>query len=73
MRPETEKPIYFAVYRQESHPDKEVTFLGIFSSEAKAEEAIARHRATGKSPYYPDGWPEYEYAIRECTLDSGYI
>lgn len=61
---------YFAAWRIENHPDREMTFLGIFSTEARAQKAIDRHRATGKSVYFPDGWPEYEYSIRECSLNG---
>lgn len=67
MRPDTG---LFAAWRIEGHRDREMTFLGIFSSMAKAGEAIERHRATGKSTYFPDGWPSWEYTVRECQFDT---
>lgn len=53
----------WVAYRIEDHPDREMTFLGVFTSEEKAQEACDRHCAT--KSYHRD----WEYTVRECALD----
>lgn len=54
----------YAAWRIEGHPDKEMTFLGVFTSEELAQAACDTHCAT--KPYHKD----WEYSIREGVLDA---
>jgi hypothetical protein len=57
---DTGKELYTAIF-QERHPDKEITFLGIFSSEEKAQEACDRHEQISQDRGF--------YTIYEGFLD----
>ncbi len=65
-----QKPVY-VLYRTESHRDRITTFLGVFSSEEKAKEAMARNQKLGVSTYRPAGYPAWEYDIVEAILNEG--
>lgn len=54
----------------ESHPDRERTFLGIFSSEAKATEAMNRHMLREKMRLPRASIGEWNYYFDEAELDQ---
>lgn len=63
---------FFVLLHTESHRDKFVTFLGVFTSKAKAEARKAAHQEENKSAYFPNGWPGHEYTIIEAEV-NGYF
>ena len=63
---------HYAVLYTESHPWKETTFLGVFSSEAKAKEAIQRHMSAERSRLPHARIDEYNYQIFEGEIDQSY-
>lgn len=62
---------HYAVLYTESHPDRETTFLGVFSSEEKAKEAIQRHMSAERSRLPHARIDEYNYQIFEGEIDQG--
>ena len=69
---EAEKPTCYAVLYVESHPDKERTFLGVFSSEEKAQKAIDEHMAAEKARLPRASIGSWNYSIFEGKLDERY-
>lgn len=66
-----EDTAYFAVLYTENHPDKDRTFLGVFSTEEKAKEAIARHMAAEKARLPRAYISDMDYDIFEGLVDLG--
>jgi len=62
----------WAVTYVESHPDKDMTFLGVFSSEEKAEEAMCKHMAQEKVRLPRAYISESNYHFHECILNTSY-
>lgn len=60
----------FALYYTESHPDRQRTFLGIFSSEEKAKEAMLRHMAREKELLPRASIGEWNYTFDEAVIDD---
>lgn len=55
----------------ESHPDRQRTFLGIFSSEERAKEAMLRHMRQEKLALPLASIGEWNYTFDEAVLDEG--
>lgn len=69
---EEEKPTVFAALYTESHRDKMQTFLGIFSSEERAQAACDEHMVAEKRRLPRASIGSWNYQIFESELDSGY-
>lgn len=54
----------FAVWRIESHRDREMTFLGVFSTKVRAEKAVDDHLTSRPCHEH------YEYTIRDCKVNE---
>lgn len=63
-----ENPV-FAVWYVENHPDKELTFIGVFSTEKKAQEAMEKHLADEQRHIPNANVSSSDYTIAECDLD----
>jgi hypothetical protein len=60
-----------ALYYTESHPDRQRTFLGIFSSEEKAKTAMLRHMVAENLRLPNASIGEWNYTFDEAVLDEG--
>lgn len=60
------------VYYTESHPDRDRTFIGIFSSEEKAQKAqdahMAREKARLPDAYIGDSCYTWDSAVVDCSV-----
>ena len=63
---------FWAAWYEENHPDKERDFLGIFSSEEKAQAACDSHMKSEKKRLPHANIGENDYIIRGCMLDQVY-
>jgi hypothetical protein len=65
-----EAPTLISLSYTEGHPDKCRTFLGIFSTMERAQEAMGRHMSSEKQrlPYASIG--EWNYDFNEAQLDA---
>lgn len=63
----------FAVLYTESHRDKMTTFLGVYTTEAKAEEAIERHMTDEKARLPRASIHRSNYQVFDSTLDQPYF
>lgn len=61
----------YAVLYTESHPDKAVTFLGVFSTEEKAQKAIDKHMADEKARLPRASISPWNYRIYAGAVDQG--
>ncbi len=60
----------FTVIYTESHPDRESRFIGVFSTEEKADAARDRHMASEKASLPRASINEWNYSICESDLDQ---
>lgn len=67
-----EKNVLISVYFTESHRDRETQMVGIFSSQLRADIAIADDIADQKSLYPNARVDETNYTVRVCTVDRTY-
>lgn len=61
----------YAVLYTESHPDRAVTFLGVFSTEEKAQKAIDKHMADEKARLPHASINTWNYRIYAGSIDQG--
>lgn len=67
-----EKNVLVSVYFTESHRDRETRMVGIFSSQLRADIAIADDIADQKSLYPGARVDETNYTVKACTVDRTY-
>lgn len=60
----------YALHYTESHPDRETRFLGVFSTEEKAETARREHMSSEKASLPRASISEWNYTICETELDG---
>lgn len=59
-----------ALYYTENHPDRDRTFIGIFSSEEKAQAAMRSHMAAEQKRLPYASIREWDYTFDEAILDN---
>ena len=65
-----DETLYSLTYT-ESHPDRDRTFLGIFSSEERAKVAMLEHMRQEKLSLPNAHIAEWDYSFDEAILDEG--